>query len=45
MRKTSEAKAIAIDNRKILLKYRMYQLLTLVVGGAIAIGVHFIFWH
>ncbi len=45
MRKTSEAKAIAIDNRKMLLKYRMYMLLTLIGGAATTLGLHLIFWH
>jgi hypothetical protein len=45
MRKTSGAKAIAFDNRKILMKYRMLQLMTLVGGTAAVLGLHLIFWH
>jgi hypothetical protein len=45
MRKSSGSKSIAIDNRKMLLKYRMYMLLTLIGGTATALGLHLIFWH
>jgi hypothetical protein len=45
MRKTSGSKAIAIDNRKILMKYRMYMLLTLIGGTATTVGLHLIFWR
>jgi hypothetical protein len=34
---------IAIDNRLLLLKYRLLLLLTLILGGAIALGLHLIF--
>jgi hypothetical protein len=44
-RPSSDSKAIALDNRKLLRKYRLYQLLILVGGAAITIALHFIFVH
>ncbi len=45
VRQTSGAKAIAIDNRLLLLKYRLQQLLIVVLGAATAIALRFIFAH
>ena len=45
IRQSSGAKAIAIDNRLLLLKYRLLQLLIVVLGAATAFGLHFIFAH
>ena len=45
VRPSSGAKAIALDNRLQLMKYRLLLLLTLIVGGATAVGLHFIFAH
>jgi hypothetical protein len=45
VRQSSGAKAIAIDNRLLLLKYRWLQLLVVVLGAATALGLHFIFAH
>ncbi|HLZ80022.1 MAG TPA: hypothetical protein VKP04_00175 [Ktedonobacteraceae bacterium] len=36
---------VAIDNRLLLLKYRLLLLLTLILGSATALGLHFIFTH
>ena len=44
-RSSSGAKAIAIDNRLLLMKYRLLLLLTLILGGAAALGLHLIFTH
>lgn len=45
VQQSSGSKAIAIDNRAELMKYRILQLAVLVVGAATAIGLHFIFAH
>ncbi len=45
VRQTSGAKAIAIDNRLLLLKYRLLQLVIVVLGAATAIALRFIFAH
>ena len=45
VRQSSGAKAIAIDNRLLLLKYRLLQLLALIAGAATAVSLHFIFSH
>jgi hypothetical protein len=45
VRQSSGAKAIAIDNRSLLMKYRLLQLLTLILGAATALGLRFIFAH
>ena len=45
VRQTSGTKAIAIDNRLLLLKYRLLQLVIVVLGGATAIALRFIFAH
>lgn len=44
-RPSSGSKAIALDNRKLLRKYRLYQLLVLIAGAATTIALHFIFVH
>lgn len=44
-RPSSGSKAIALDNRKILRKYRLYQLLVLIGGAATSIALHFIVAH
>ena len=41
----SGAKAIAIDNRVLLTKIRLLQLLTLILSAAFALGLHLIFAH
>jgi len=43
VRQSSGAKAIAIDKRLLLLRYRLLQLMALVLGAASAIGLHYIF--
>ena len=45
VQQSSGAKAIAIDTRLLLLKYRLLQLLVVVLGAATAIGLYFIFAH
>jgi hypothetical protein len=45
VRQSSGAKAIAIDNRLLLKKYRLLQLLALILGAATALGLRFIFAH
>ena len=43
VRPSTGSKAIALDNRLLLLKYRLLLLLTLILGAASALGLHFIF--
>lgn len=45
VRRSSGAKAVAIDNRLLLMKYRLLLLLTLILGAVSALGLHFIFVH
>jgi hypothetical protein len=45
VRQSSGAKAIAIDNRLTLAKYRLLQLLAILLGAATAFGLHQIFAH
>jgi len=45
VRQSSGAKAIAIDNRVELMKYRILQLTALIIGAASAIALRFIFAH
>ena len=45
VRQSSGAKAIAIDNRLTLAKYRLLQLLAILLGAAAALGLHQIFAH
>ncbi len=43
VRQSSGPKAIAIDARLLRLRYRLLQLLALVIGAASAIGLHYVF--
>jgi hypothetical protein len=43
VRPSSGSKAIALDNRLLLIKYRLLLLLTLILGAATTVGLHFIF--
>ena len=43
VRQSSGAKAIAIDNRLLLARYRLLQLLAVVLGAVTALGLHLIF--
>ena len=43
VRQSSGAKAVAVDKRLLLLRYRLLQLGALVLGAASAIGLHYIF--
>jgi len=45
VREPSGAKAVAIDNRLLLMKYRLLLLLTLILGTATTLGLHYIFAH
>ncbi len=45
VRESSGAKAVAIDNRLLLMKYRLQLLLTLILGTVTALGLHYIFAH
>jgi hypothetical protein len=45
VRQSSGAKAIAIDNRLTLAKYRLFQLLAILLGAATALVLHEIFAH
>ena len=45
VRESSGAKAVALDNRLILMRYRLLLLLTLILGTATALGLHYIFAH
>ena len=45
VQQSNGTKAIAIDNRVELMKYRILQLTALIIGAASAIGLHFIFAH
>ena len=45
VRPSAGAKAVAIDNRLLLMKYRLLQLLILLLGAATALGLHLIFAH
>jgi hypothetical protein len=44
-RRTSGAKAIALDSRVILTRYRLLQLLGFLLAGGLAIVLHLIFGH
>jgi len=44
-RQNSGAKAIAIDNRALLVRYRLLQLLAVTLTAATAWGLHLIFAH
>lgn len=43
VRQSSGAKAIALDNRLQLMKYRLLLLLSLILGATSALGLHYIF--
>jgi len=43
LQQKSGAKAIAIDNRVLLTKIRLLQILTLILSAAFALGLHLIF--
>ena len=45
VRQNSGAKAIAIDNRVLLIRYRLLQLLAVLLTAATALGLHLIFAH
>jgi hypothetical protein len=45
VRQNNGAKAIAIDNRALLLRYRLLQLLAVTLTAATAWGLHLIFVH
>ncbi len=45
VRQSSGTKAIAIDNRVALMKYRILQLTALIIGAASALALRFIFAH
>ncbi|GCE12649.1 hypothetical protein [Tengunoibacter tsumagoiensis] len=44
-RQTSGAKAVALDPRMSLARYRLYMLLSLILSVAFALGLQFIFAH
>ncbi len=44
-RRSSGAKTIAIDPRVLLVRYRLLQLMALLLSAALAVGLHFIFAH
>ena len=45
MRLKSGSKAIALDNRVLLTKIRLFQLLAVLLSAAFALGLHLIFAH
>ena len=45
VRESTGAKAVALDNRLLLMRYRLLLLLTLILGTATALGLHYIFAH
>ena len=45
VRQNSGAKAIAIDNRVMLARYRLLQLLAVILTAATALGIRLIFAH
>ena len=45
VRQNSGAKAMAIDNRASLIRYRLLQLLAVIITAASAWGLHLIFAH
>ncbi len=42
-RPSSGSKAIALDAKTALIRYRLFQLLALILSAAFALGLHFIF--
>lgn len=45
IRRSSGAKAIAIDKRAMLARYALLQFLALLLSAAFALGLHVIFGH
>jgi hypothetical protein len=45
IRRSSSAKAIAIDNRAAMARYHMFQFMALLLSAAFALGLHLIFGH
>ena len=45
VRQNNGAKAIAIDNRALLIRYRLLQLLAVLLTAATALGLQLIFAH
>jgi len=43
VRQKSGAKALALDNRLLQTKIRLYQLLALILSAAFALGLHLVF--
>ena len=43
VRQSSGAKAIALDNRLLLIRYRLLQVMALLLGIGSAFGLHYIF--
>jgi hypothetical protein len=41
--RTSGAKAVAIDDRALRMRYRLYLLLSLLLSGAFALSLHILF--
>lgn len=44
-RQNSAAKAITVDNRTLLIKIRLLQLLAVILSAALGLGLHIIFAH
>ena len=44
-RRSSGAKAIAIDERATILRYRILQLVALLLSASFALGLRLVFWH
>lgn len=44
-RPSNSSKAVAIDNRLLLTKIRLLQLLAVILSAAFALGLHLIFAH
>lgn len=42
-RRSSGAKAIALDQRAMVARYRLYMLLSIVLSAAFALGLHIVF--
>ena len=45
VRPSSGTKAVALDNRLLLMKYRLLLLMTLILGSATSLVLHYIFAH
>ena len=44
-RRSSGAKAIAIDTRAMLARYRLFQVLALLISAGFGVALHIIFGH